>query len=103
MYCIQLTVYYCDKHTTKSNLGGNGLFHPKNQCPSLREAKAGIHCRYHGRMMRTSSLFLPCLATFPMQPKPTCPRMTWLTVGWMLLYQVVISIYSAECSTSYWL
>lgn len=34
----------------KSNLGGKGLFHPKNQGPSLREAKAGIHSRNHRRL-----------------------------------------------------
>ena len=27
---------------TKSSLGGKGLFHPKNQRPSLREARAGL-------------------------------------------------------------
>jgi hypothetical protein len=60
--------------TTKRNLGGN-------QRPSLREAKAGIHSRNHGRMMHTNLLFLPCSATFPVQPWPACPRMAWLAVG----------------------
>lgn len=74
---------------TKSNLGGDGLFHLKEHCPSLREAKAGTGGRDHGGMMHARWLAFPGLLNhLSYTAQAPLPKSTG---GRMLLCQLVIT------------